>query len=66
MRTVLKEDAAASRTELVALLVPEGARAVLPDAAPAAASWKADFGDKGNRAARGLMKIRSFSPEKWS
>ena len=28
------------------LLVPEGARAVLPDAAPAAASWKADFGDK--------------------
>ena len=46
MRTILKDAAAASRSELVAVLVPEGARAVLPDNAPAASTWKADFGDK--------------------
>jgi leucyl aminopeptidase len=46
MRTVLKEAAAASRTELVAVLVPEGARPVLPDTAPPADNWKPDFGEK--------------------
>lgn len=46
MRTVLKEEAAASRSELVGVLVPEGARVTLPSQAPAASTWKADFGDK--------------------
>lgn len=46
MRTVLKEEAAAGRSELVAVLVPEGARVALPENAPPAGTWKPDFGDK--------------------
>ncbi len=46
MRTVLTPAAAPGRSELVALLVPAKARISLPDAAPAAATWKSDFGDK--------------------
>jgi leucyl aminopeptidase len=48
MRTVLAPTAAAGRTDLTCVLLPEGAKPALPAAAPDAATWKADFGkDKG-------------------
>jgi len=46
MRTVLIEQAAASRTDLIAVLVPQGGRPALPEQAPAAGTWKGDFADK--------------------
>ena len=46
MRTVLTDKVASGRSELVAIVVPEKARVTLPDNAPAANTWKGDFGDK--------------------
>jgi leucyl aminopeptidase len=46
MRTVLTEQAAPSRNELIAVLVPAKARVTLPATAPPIADWKADFGEK--------------------
>ncbi len=46
MRTVLTDNVASGRSELVAIVVPEKARVTLPDNAPAANTWKGDFGEK--------------------
>ncbi|RMH03997.1 MAG: leucyl aminopeptidase [Planctomycetota bacterium] len=63
MRTVIVPSAAPSRTELTAVVLPEGARPSLPATAPDPASWKADFGKekgaslllRGNRGQRWLL-----------
>ncbi|MFK5955880.1 MAG: leucyl aminopeptidase [Planctomycetota bacterium] len=46
MRTLLTDRAAASRSELHAILVPKGAKISLPAGAPDARTWKADFSDQ--------------------
>lgn len=61
MRTILSERAAASRTELHALLVPKGAKVKLPEQAPAATTWKADFSDD----AGSTLMLRGEAGKRW-
>ena len=61
MRTLLVPAAAAGRNELTAILVPEGGKPSLPASAPAAATWKADFGkDKG-----ASVLLRGSGGQRW-
>jgi leucyl aminopeptidase len=61
MRTILSETAAASRTELHAILVPKGAKPKLPAEAPSMSSWKADFGDANGT----TMMLRGERGKRW-
>ena len=61
MRTVLSENAAASRSELHAILVPKGAKVSLPPTAPDARTWKSDFSD----APGSSLMLRGEGGKRW-
>ncbi|MBC8404554.1 MAG: leucyl aminopeptidase [Planctomycetes bacterium] len=61
MRTVLTDKVASGRNELVAIVVPDKARVALPDNAPAASLWKADFGDKPGE----IVLLRGAQGHRW-
>ena len=61
MRTLLQEAGSAGRNDLHAILVPKGGKPSLPDAAPAAASWKADFSDKKGA----KLMLRGNAGQRW-
>ncbi|MDP7063380.1 MAG: leucyl aminopeptidase [Planctomycetota bacterium] len=61
MRTILSDTAAASRTQLHAILVPKAGKIKLPDLAPRASTWKADFGDDNGA----NMMLRGEAGKRW-
>jgi len=61
MRTLLQEAGTSGRNDLHAILVPKGAKPALPDAAPAAASWKADFADTNGA----TLMLRGNGGQRW-
>lgn len=61
MRTTLSDSAAASRSQLHAILVPKGAKPKLPAQAPSMSSWKADFGDANGT----TMMLRGEAGKRW-
>ncbi len=61
MRTILSDHAAASRSELHAIFVPQGGKPKLPAQAPAASCWKADFEDKAGT----TMMLRGEAGKRW-
>ena len=61
MRTLLSDHAAASRSELHAILVPKGAKISLPAGAPDARTWKADFSDSAGSS----LMLRADGGKRW-
>jgi len=61
MQTILADSATTSRTQLLAILVPKGAKPNLPAEAPAISSWKADFSDKNGA----TMMLRGEAGKRW-
>lgn len=61
MRTILADNAAATRSELHAILVPVGAKPKLPETAPRPSTWKADFLDDP----ASTMMLRGEGGRRW-
>ena len=61
MRTVLASSASPGRTELTAILVPEGAKPPEPPKAPLASEWKSDFGKKAGES----VLLRGTAGQRW-